>query len=578
MVALRCSVIVGTSHVFSVNTAGFCLDLRVQGPSSIPLAFAMSPVALSTEKSQVEHGHSLLKSSPSKAQPSKSKAVPPLIIQPTPNSPPKSNTSSRTSKPIITWFQRKLAGTGRAKRKESHRVAVEALNKNRGGPTSLPSRASPRIVSSPVPSPPYGDRHNRTESTDIPLQRRTMSLNGDEQYSAYGDDNSFVNSSVARESTWSPASALEADDDASVRPIPPSAPPSPSPSRSSSSYLSDPRTFRSIAASTKPTTLLSIDINGNGMAHIAQAPITPPTYVNRYPLHMRNSSSGPQPSGSPITFSSLPHSSSRPSSLINSGPQSAISQGHPVLQAPLHTAHHPRNNPRPSSPPMDNASVLTLASSAYAIPGARSNIGQSATASARGVGDSQSHFGGSITYGDVESSSQFVVGDDERLDERDVDASVRALRPRSTRRGSWESEASRWSARVPPGTGTPSLTRERSQRTSTSIKTGLLTTENYDQDNADAEQDDPSPVTSVSIEAPSFDHDAERPQNRAYNKALPEVSEGSDPNIASEMVEKASTLPHDPKEQGVRFSLDTRTSLTEKDGSSISHGQDTDTM
>lgn len=64
---------------------------------------------------------------------------------------------------------------------------------------------------------------------------------------------------------------------------------------------------------------------------------------------------------------------------------------------------------------------------------------------------------------DGESTSQFVLGDDDRLDDRDIDASVRALRPRSSRRGSWESEASGWSARIAGGgPGTPSLTRERS--------------------------------------------------------------------------------------------------------------------
>jgi hypothetical protein len=142
-------------------------------------------------------------------------------------------------------------------------------------------------------------------------------------------------------------------------------------------------------------------------------------------------------------------------------------------------------------------------------------MGNSATPSARGVGDSLSHFGGSITYADAESTSQFVLGDDERLEERDVDASVRALRPRSSRRGSWESEASRWSARVQLGAGTPSLARERSLRTN-SVKTGVFSTENpetYDRsddvDNGDEDEKDGasqsvhSPVTGVSIEPPS---------------------------------------------------------------------------
>jgi hypothetical protein len=66
---------------------------------------------------------------------------------------------------------------------------------------------------------------------------------------------------------------------------------------------------------------------------------------------------------------------------------------------------------------------------------------------------------------DGESTSQYVMGFDERQDDRDVDASVRALRPRSSRRGSWESEMSRWSARGP--LGTPSFARDLSVWTKT---------------------------------------------------------------------------------------------------------------
>jgi hypothetical protein len=120
--------------------------------------------------------------------------------------------------------------------------------------------------------------------------------------------------------------------------------------------------------------------------------------------------------------------------------------------------------------------MLTLASSAFAFSGSRGIMPgwSSAPASATGGGDSLSQFGGSLNgggYADAESTSQFVMGDDERLDERDVAASVRALRPRSSRRGSWDSEASDWSAGV-QGMGTPSFVRERSVRTSNSTRTG----------------------------------------------------------------------------------------------------------
>ncbi|KAE9410252.1 hypothetical protein BT96DRAFT_912489, partial [Gymnopus androsaceus JB14] len=223
----------------------------------------------------------------------------------------------------------------------------------------------------------------------------------------------------------------------------------------------------------------------------------------RFP-HVRTSSSSTAPnnvvgSGASITFSALPPSpqSSRPSSTSQN------------VQAPLHTTHHPRNNPRPSSPPMDNASMLTLASSAYAIPGLRVGMGtpigwSSSPPSAidRGGADSVSQFDG--TFADAESQND---NDEEALDDRDVDASLRALRPRSTRRGSWESEASRWSARIQVGTGTPSLARERSVWTANSVRTGALSTDHVDV----YEKSDESENNSPSAEEPSTAEDPTDP-------------------------------------------------------------------
>jgi len=129
---------------------------------------------------------------------------------------------------------------------------------------------------------------------------------------------------------------------------------------------------------------------------------------------------------------------------------------------------------------MDNASVLTLASSAYAVPGARLTMGSMGSATLSGLlggGDSISHLGDSFTAdGEGEVMSQFVLGDDDRQDadvERDVDASVRALRPRSSRRGSWDSEVSGWSARI-LGTGGAISMGSKSLWTSNSMKTGGL--------------------------------------------------------------------------------------------------------
>ncbi|EJD53886.1 hypothetical protein AURDEDRAFT_110594 [Auricularia subglabra TFB-10046 SS5] len=291
-----------------------------------------------------------------------------------------------SSKPILTWLQRKLAGTVRGTRKapgagEGRRLRVASLGELRAS----------RNVSIDVGSAP-------------------SSPTGDSRYSL----------SLAPGSIWSPTNPVEADDDASTRPLPPTSPPSPAPSRSSSSYLSDPRTFRSVAASTKPTTVLSIDVGpaGTMMAHIAQAPPTPTTRVGR-PSHSPGTSQS-------VAFSPLAvsPSSSRPPSL-------APPRINPPVQAPVHTAHHPRNNPRPSSPPLDNASVLTLASSAYAqverLPPWQ------ATES-----DSVSH-----VFSGADSVSQFP---EDITTYEDVDASVRALRPRSERRGSWETTQSDWSA------------------------------------------------------------------------------------------------------------------------------------
>jgi len=60
--------------------------------------------------------------------------------------------------------------------------------------------------------------------------------------------------------------------------------------------------------------------------------------------------------------------------------------------------------------------------------------------------------------------------DDSVLAVDDREASVRALRPRSSRRGSWESEASRWSAGM--GSVLGNLAGGRSVRTAPSYRTG----------------------------------------------------------------------------------------------------------
>jgi hypothetical protein len=151
------------------------------------------------------------------------------------------------------------------------------------------------------------------------------------------------------------------------------------------------------------------------MAHIAQAP-------------------GPVPS-SPTSASAR-----FATPLVHPAVARAASRHRTGMQAPLHTSHHPRNNPNPASPPADNASTLTLASSAFAI-GTRANDWTD------GASLSLEQY-----HNDVDINSSHMGLDDE---EAEVASSLKALRPRSSRRGSWESEESRWSARV--GSGIPNI-------------------------------------------------------------------------------------------------------------------------
>lgn len=394
----------------------------------------------------------------------------------------------RSSKPILDWFQRKLGGSVRTRR-ASDVAHGRVVNGDHGTSTREKrrpghmdgSRELSRVQSTPSRGRLSTDPDIRRLSQVTPLSfpSKPAGVPGaiNDATSVLDDtevrgDVSTYRSSYARDSMWSPTSNLEADEDASLRPLPPSSPPSPSPSPSTSSYLSNPRTFGSMAASTKPTTLLSVDLTG-GMAHIAQAPPTPLT-GSRIPAHFYPNPGGTL--GGSVSFAALPPS---PASSYSTSVRFDM---HPV-QAPQHTTHHPRNNPRPSSPPLDNASMLTLASSAFGIPGSRIGV-------LGGTNDATSfshfsQFGGS-RMGAEDRSSHFILGDDLDVEgDRDFDASVRALRPRSSRRGSWESEASGWSARLGNGTtaasgsgcGTPAPIKEEKSFRSLSVKTGQLSME-----------------------------------------------------------------------------------------------------
>ncbi|GAA6032447.1 hypothetical protein JCM8097_008179 [Rhodosporidiobolus ruineniae] len=341
-----------------------------------------------------------------------------------------------------------------------------------------------------------------------------------------------------------------ADTDASIYPISPSTrPPSsilaPTVDSAGASINSFPlttgagSTYAKSYASTKPTTLLSID-SGAGANRIATVPGTGARFGAGQQAQqqqvapgaagggMSTSPSGgslaaPVSSGGPgITFSSLPASasssstppasspptaashplpppnphrfstSSSSSSLLSaqttgtnprlssyhpdspSSPSHSLSQGGTAAAdflgyAPPYTSAHPRNNPHPAQPALDNASVLTLASSSFAPSFVGSGAASTTTAGGGGGGKAESWGGGGLGglkawstkqarslggagRGRGASSSTATAGEGKELApsvlSADEDASVRALA--GSRRPSEESLGARstWSAVV----------------------------------------------------------------------------------------------------------------------------------
>lgn len=170
-----------------------------------------------------------------------------------------------------------------------------------------------------------------------------------------------------------------------------------------------------------------------------------------------------------------------------------------------------------------------------------------------------SHFGGSVLDADAESASEYVL-DDDRLDERDADASVRALRPRSSRRGSWESEASRWSARVQTGAGT---SFSRSLWTSNSVRTGAFSADNVElyeysegttepenkaaaDEKSLSEKNDEEPTTPsmpiLTIDAPDPSHDVLSPSVASDSEPTPK---NNLQEIPSQLTSADTVVPND---------------------------------
>lgn len=153
-----------------------------------------------------------------------------------------------------------------------------------------------------------------------------------------------------------------------------------------------------------------------------------PTEEAAPPAHVRGLSSS-----NSITFSSLPSPSHRLASPTQAGDAEEMDIDSGNVESNTHyPSHHvpdPRNNPRASSPPPDNASTLTLASStAPSLRGtANGSIRQAAVPSILGVSrDGRRHSGGNYAANE--------------------DASIRAIAP--SRRESTDSIGSKWSAAV----------------------------------------------------------------------------------------------------------------------------------
>ncbi|BGP32651.1 hypothetical protein JCM10296v2_004432 [Rhodotorula toruloides] len=268
-----------------------------------------------------------------------------------------------------------------------------------------------------------------------------------------------------------------------------------------------PSTHKSYA-STKPTTLLSVDSGGGanriavvpgtgshffpgpstGLSFSSAYPASPSTPPTASPLsnyappfapfasqHSPSSSSAhahPHRLSSSSSTSSISFTPSTTAGLSTShapdSPSSAAHASAGLIGIPSHTRAHPRNNPHPAQPPPDNASVLTLASSSFAPSFIGSTGGESKTTAGREGAGLNSWTGGglgglrawstkqarSLGGGGGARSLAGVGGADGVADE---DASVRALP--GSRRNSEESLGGRstWSAAIGAGRGGTSV-------------------------------------------------------------------------------------------------------------------------
>lgn len=124
------------------------------------------------------------------------------------------------------------------------------------------------------------------------------------------------------------------------------------------------RVSRDGSTSTKPTTCISFD-SGPGIAHIAQGPHRNTSHRSASQHSLTQMGGG---ESIPDIHTSEMSTPVPPTSPTFTSPASPPQPVLGLLQAPKHTNPHPGHNPHPSSPPDPDASTLTLASSHFALP------------------------------------------------------------------------------------------------------------------------------------------------------------------------------------------------------------------
>ncbi|KAK4688665.1 hypothetical protein P7C73_g1448, partial [Tremellales sp. Uapishka_1] len=386
------------------------------------------------------------------------------------------------TKPLFEWFSRKL-GAGRRATVSNPETTPRGRPAPLPTPAAEPSEPSRQLSPTEIFAPTtYSNSISRTESHSLrsyswshrrsannPYPSLAMPGRGEAEStpsmsfvtrsrsSSARSMGSTTSSPVlqdrARRSTFDGGSST-ADEDASLRPIPPSRsisrstslsiypPPrhsmmttSSSPGKDDSMLNSEADVDKRSTTSTKPTTVLSFD-SGSHIAHIAQphpyphppSPLRPSGIsAAREVVIQTGRDAVPSP---PPSNPSTPATPSTPGAAPQTPP-------HTLSQAPKHSQPHPRDNPHPSASPDPNASMLTLASSTYGlVPGP-----------ARGV--AISNRAPSILFApasELGTSMRTYATGGWRADE---DASVKAIR----RRGSGGSGESGWSWRGAAGAG-----------------------------------------------------------------------------------------------------------------------------